>query len=452
MKQAEALYNWLIDFLEWLANSQDAENFAATLEDVDEEEFARQLELLRGHIDGLKAVRDSREHYGSWLDLFVQLHNLSLRASHLTRKKYAQAYITCCLAEKLAQLAEDIKDENCDEAEFVLTSLTAFPGATWFSHQNGTSFADSIAVFVCDETTLQIGDEPKSLRKAVQDAAVSPRLLFSLLKALSSCDGLEGTLLAITRKTEPPKTHDEVALFTKLHFIAHGTVIHSADTYADKPDVPDKDTFLITHDYAQMGEALYVLSEYNSRTDILSKYLTLYHVVENFMYRKPIVTIERQRGGSMFSLRDFQRLYKETQGGEEDAVKKLFEVAFPLPAASALTLRQKIEGRWATLPNAEVSAADVNAVLDKLGVGGFTHDTFAGGASYSNYGRLVYKLRNGIVHNKETEWHLTYATLGEPVIRLIEYFMLPSLENACFVLLGRPNNFVWYGNRTIKLF
>ena len=65
---------------------------------------------------------------------------------------------------------------------------------------------------------------------------------------------------------------------------------------------------------------------------------------------------------------------------------------------------------------------------------------------------MVYAIRNAIVHNKETEFHLTYATLDSTICALIESFVIPCLEEICFALVGSQNDYVWYLNKELKLY
>jgi len=65
---------------------------------------------------------------------------------------------------------------------------------------------------------------------------------------------------------------------------------------------------------------------------------------------------------------------------------------------------------------------------------------------------LVYQVRCAIVHNKETEFHLTYASLDTTMKALIESFLIPSLEDICFSLIGCRNDKVWYSKQEIMLY
>ena len=46
--------------------------------------------------------------------------------------------------------------------------------------------------------------------------------------------------------------------------------------------------------------------------DTLSQYLALYHAFENFMFKLPLVHLERQHGGSMFSIQESDESTRRT--------------------------------------------------------------------------------------------------------------------------------------------
>ena len=98
-----------------------------------------------------------------------------------------------------------------------------------------------------------------------------------------------------------------------------------------------------------------------------------------------------------------------------------------------------------------VSEADIDSALSTLGMT-CAFATFADQSVAGSFARLVYAVRNSIVHNKETEFHLTYASLDPTIIALIETFLIPSLEEICFSLIGIPNTHLWYQNRELLLY
>jgi hypothetical protein len=234
--------------------------------------------------------------------------------------------------------------------------------------------------------------------------------------------------------------------------LATGKPVHSARRYVIAPSILDPDEIRSGAPYQQWSEVLNVLSEYNSREEILLKYLTIYHVIENFMFKRPIVELERQKNGEMFSIRDFRRLYEGVEMAEADALRKLFNAVFQMQALPGTTFMQHVAARWGSLVPT-VSQADINAALGTIGLT-ITFADLQGPNVAPCFSKLVYAIRNAIVHNKETEFHLTYASMdmSPSLCALLEEFLLPSLEEICFALIGKPNTAFWYQNREIQLY
>jgi hypothetical protein len=188
---------------------------------------------------------------------------------------------------------------------------------------------------------------------------------------------------------------------------------------------------------------------------VLTKYLTLYHVIENFMFKLPIVELERQQGGRMFSIRDFRRLYKQVDESELSALKRLFVATFQLQATPVTTFEQQVISRWDSLVPG-TAPADIEKVMGALDLRvqkrAMRHTEFRVGDVAGNFAQMVYYVRNAIVHNKETEFHLTFATLDNTICTLIESFVIPCLEEMCFALVGSPNQHVWYLHKELLLY
>jgi len=127
----------------------------------------------------------------------------------------------------------------------------------------------------------------------------------------------------------------------RLVVLMTGRPVHSARRYANAPCVLDLDVARPGTLYQQWSDVLDVLSEYNSRDEVLLKYLTIYHVIENFMFKLPIVGLERQQIGRMFSIREFRRLYQKVEMAELDALKQLFGVVFQMSALQGVTFRRR---------------------------------------------------------------------------------------------------------------
>ena len=65
---------------------------------------------------------------------------------------------------------------------------------------------------------------------------------------------------------------------------------------------------------------------------------------------------------------------------------------------------------------------------------------------------MVYKIRNAIVHNKETEFHLSYYSPHPGVPVLLKEFLFPCLEEMCFALIAAESKLIWYPASSMELF
>jgi hypothetical protein len=71
---------------------------------------------------------------------------------------------------------------------------------------------------------------------------------------------------------------------------------------------------------------------------------------------------------------------------------------------------------------------------------------------FSNFiSKVVYQIRCSIVHNKETEFHISSENYPTGCRLIIEEYVLSMLEELTFFLLSSENNLVWYQSDSIKL-
>lgn len=248
-----------------------------------------------------------------------------------------------------------------------------------------------------------------------------------------------------------------------LHIVKTGEIIHSSYEYLLPPAIPTSYLVSLGKNYQQFSDSIGIISEYNYQKDILDKYLRVYHVFENFMYKSPLVKLERDSSGEVFSIRDFKRMYDRINDSEINMLKKLFESILALEHTPGQTFNTKILNRWSGLiPGSFVDAVKINFLIDVLNIKTGKGNTIVHGDITADtlphfFAKLVYAFRNSMVHNRETEFHLTHQTLlNHPVIEntaliVLESFLLPILEEVVFYLIINENTIVWYDNSILKL-
>ncbi|WP_341709449.1 hypothetical protein [Limnobacter sp.] len=214
----------------------------------------------------------------------------------------------------------------------------------------------------------------------------------------------------------------------------------------------------------QFSDVQQVLSEYFKEDDLLNRYLRLFQVLENFMVRKQIIKVQRTTGSRAFSIRDFRRLYGETEAKEQATLIDLLENTLGIPTLiNGKTLSQIVKDRWDTeIHSSSNQAALANHLLMNYGpfpkkgtifdTASFSVELGKSGARHNTLGAFVYRFRNMIVHNKETEFHLTHSSISPEIEIVFNKFLLPSVDDIVFALLNIDQNIVWYPYSTISLY
>jgi hypothetical protein len=448
MRKYEILYDCPIAEISRLADSDVAADFAATLVDPALSSFTTLTEQMRGLGADLARAKADRNHFSGWGDLRQCLESFERQFATFPEPRFGKFRLFVVLAEKLAQTAAPLDATVIDENQFEIRELPNSLPLSWFSRENGQSFEDSVAVFSCAD----IG----AIERQIANCNISPHFVFHILASLAPILNVPAGHAALVKKNTPTIEAAAVDAFVRLVILASGKSVHSPQRYSSPLSVINPDIIHAGHLYHQWNEVLYVLSEYNSRDEILLKYLTIYHVVENLMFKFPIVELERQQGGRMFSIRDFRRLYQQVDEAETTALKRLFTAALKEEATPGITFESHLVTRWQSLVT-PASLVDFESALGLLGIKKdrrpLRHSEFRVGSECAGlFTQMVYQTRCAIVHNKETEFHLTYASLNAAFITLLENFLMPSLEEICFALVGSPNQQVWYSRKELLLY
>lgn len=444
MKKYEILYDWPIAEITRLTDSNEAESYANQLTEPGQSKFVALTEKMRVLGAELETAKAGRVHFTKWTELRSYVGEFGREYSSFPMPSVDKLKISLLLADKLFQSSPLLDTVDVDENVFELRELTQSVPLPWFCRENSQSLTDSVVVLSCVEHDAVVSE--------IVSANISPSLLFHFMATLHKTDVLPSSQVILIRKAIPQIDISAINAFARLVVLSTGKPVHSARKYVNAPFVLNPDEIKPGATYQQWSEVLNVLSEYNSREEVLLKYLTIYHVIENFMFKRPIVELERQMNGAMFSIRDFRRLYDGVEMNECEALKKVFSAVFQMPALPGTTFMQHLTSRWGSLVPT-VPEADINSALRTLGLT-FTFNSLQGQGALTNFTKLVYLIRNAIVHNKETEFHLTYASLNTSpsFCALIEKFLLPSLEEICFELIGKPNAEFWYHGKEIKLY
>jgi len=446
MKRFEILFDWPIREITRLTNSPIAESYADDLTDDEQHSFIQLTEKLRGFGLDLENAKNDHTFFSHWEDLREIVINFEKDFSSFPEHQLKKIQLTILLAEKLIGIEnlEEFTNDEIDVNAFEIRKLGSAIDQAWFSRQNNSAFENSIVVFSFDDMTL--------LQKEVAASIITPRLAYHFLAALhSTIHPIEGHH-ALIKNVRPTVDDQAVDSFVRLSVLASGKIIHTPQNYNKPLQIIDADIFQVGELYQQWNEVHTVLSEYNDRTETLLKYLTIYHVIENFMFKFPIVDLERKNDGKMFSIRDFRRLYTSTETSETGALKRLFDVILKEKARGLVTFDKHLTTRWKGLIVTQ-QISEMNTALALLGIKQ-KYAEFNATNCAEIFSKIVYQVRCAIVHNKETEFHLTHSSFNSnnSFRILIEDFLLPSLEEICYSLIGKKNQHIWYGHKELQLY
>ena len=256
----------------------------------------------------------------------------------------------------------------------------------------------------------------------------------------------------------------ELVAYIKLCLLADGKSFHKhfEATQSITSHIIQCDS---TKNYIQYNEILYVLSEYNNSKDLLNKYFLLYTIIENFMYRKPIA--QMMRSTDEFSIRDFKRFYSQIDGGEAKKIGSLFFEVLDIGYEGdkfAKLIYQELDSFAATdtghklidfLKKIGVSNRDGNMDYTLLLNDQNSYTSLRGKPKESGYfAKIVYSLRNSILHNTATEFHITHYELSKNQIiaDFLQQVMIPILEKIILHLIFTNNQLISYDEKSLILY
>ncbi len=173
-----------------------------------------------------------------------------------------------------------------------------------------------------------------------------------------------------------------------------------------------------TNRYEQYFDAYGVMSESKYAEDVLSRYLRMYQLLEYFGYRRALADMTKGNIKENGFVRNVISKASKGSAYEFDELKKGLQDV--LPDLSYI------------ITAAEITADMRDFIKDRLMIKNQNHDN-------AKLWEVVYKLRNCIVHNKESELHFTYAntsvyTHGIALMKLL----IEKIEPAIIGVINNP--------------
>lgn len=242
--------------------------------------------------------------------------------------------------------------------------------------------------------------------------------------------------------------------------VLDGHVIHEPKISSYKPNFSNyMNNVSCNNTFHQFDETLVIFSEMNERRDVIGKFLCLYHVIESFMNKVPLVHLASSNDGNVFKVRDFKVLYENISKSELDSIVKLFKKPDTGEKYWDVQLRTENFGELiiqelnAIQTTIGFNETECDKLFAKLGIAkksGFKQ--LKNSLNEKTYATLIYKVRCATVHNKETEHHISHFNLSESDAIFIDKILIQPLTMLIARLLTDSQSNVWYKAKDISLY
>lgn len=182
--------------------------------------------------------------------------------------------------------------------------------------------------------------------------------------------------------------------------------------------------------YSQYYELFDLISESHYCDDVLRRYLNMYQIIENMCYRRNLAKISR--GSKRGFVRHSIAIASKANKNETDEIVKGIMELFP--------------GIQNIIVVSDISPYDL--FLER------EYGIANGGHGDKKVAKIIYNLRNSIVHNKSTELHFSYGNIDEykDVIGLIKK-LIEKLEPKIIDIINDPsNNILEYDGKKMDLY
>lgn len=193
--------------------------------------------------------------------------------------------------------------------------------------------------------------------------------------------------------------------------------------------------------YQQYFEVFDIINELNHANETITRFLKLYHILEYLVYRAELVKLEVKARVNRTFIRE---IHSFTGKGQSDKELEVFKRSFREIFQSELA-----EGVFQLNPLTEKAGAFLKSYwglnISKTNIISHTDG--------NQIAQLIYRIRNSIVHNKESEFHLTTSNPDDyvDVIDLIKKF-IQILEKQVFDKISSDAASISYQNQHIELY
>ena len=196
--------------------------------------------------------------------------------------------------------------------------------------------------------------------------------------------------------------------------------------------------------YNQYVDIYDVISEWNNCSDVLTAFLKMYQVLEYLVYRKELVAIVQGANIKQSFVRQVKGLDRKFTNNERETFKKGLSEVFPSFAGKInVPITRDVESfctKYYPLTNAGLTYLTQANIDDPQQVN-------------ATISKFIYDTRCAIVHNKESEFHITAINYSEyaAIIPLMKN-ILSVVGESLFEVINDINNGIVFNTPTLNLY
>ena len=455
MELKNIVYGNLIAILQRLtSNDEEFENYYNALDSEQKRnDFFQISEDIDNELNKLiRSKLDGRIH-PDFSDLSTLLETFLLQFQNYPSQRINEALVIIYLINSLSEALDEgySLEDNHPIENFELVELSKEIQQRNFAYYDNTDLTNSIVLIDFSNTSRTA--EYFSENSLPKELII--QLLIFIGRPAQILNRKQYTLCNKSIETKP----NQIWSIICTHIVKNGKIIHQPYNYTNSPVINPLRKIRQSVGYQQFDDSIMILSEYNYQQDILDKYLRIYHLIENFMYKYPLAQLERKYVGNVFSMRDFQRMNDALKNNEITSIKNLIKVVCTKEYQPGKTFSEYILETWIGLnPGIIADKNRIDVLLSLLRIDN-DFDSINHVDKIPNFfSTMIYAFRNSLVHNRETEFHLTHEALlyhnttYNTAQLVLENFLIPLIEEVVFYLIIEPNNLVWFLNPTLKLY
>ncbi|GEM_PF-4879111 len=245
--------------------------------------------------------------------------------------------------------------------------------------------------------------------------------------------------------------------YVKYHLLLAGKRLTNAITAPTTNALAGiAETLTTANEYIQFGEPFEILGEINGRTTVLDKIMSCYHVLENYMIRAQIAKVANSNTSSFFGIRHFKQMELAVEKKEQEHLNELFNASWDI-SIGGQTLRDFVDAQFTNLSqHANFQDSTFQEFMRRLTVKKRTQVLNLNVPNELRIAlpKIIYQVRCSLVHNKETEFHLSNRELLNPIVKItLTELCLPCMQRLAFGLPAAqaPNPLI-YDHPALQLY